>query len=86
MHESPTGGSLYPAITPRQKMLASYASPRKTRSLLVGTEKKNILDLGSGFSVGGVRKRVVLAFFSCFIMTSSPPQKAKILAQNLVVF
>ena len=48
--------------------------------------KKNILDSGSEFSVGGVRKRVVLAFFVCFIMTSSFPQRAKILAQNLVVF
>jgi len=27
--------------------------------------------------VGEVRKRVVLAFFGCFIMTSSPPQRAK---------
>ena len=35
--------------------------------------------------MGGVRKRVVLAFFGCLIMTSSPPQRAKILAQSLVV-
>ena len=55
-------------------------------SLLVCTEKKNILDLGSGFSVGGVRKRVFLAIFGCFIMTSSPPQRAKILAWSFVVF
>jgi len=42
--------------------------------------------MGTGFSVGGVRKRVGLAFFGCFIMTSAPPQWAKILAQSLVVF
>jgi len=39
-----------------------------------------------GFSVGGIRKRVGLAFFGCFIMTSLPQQRAKILAQSLVVF
>jgi len=55
-------------------------------SLLVCTEKKNILDLGSGFSVGGVRKKGGFGFFGCFIMTSSTPQRAKILAQSLVVF
>jgi len=36
--------------------------------------------------VGGVRKKVVLAFIGCFIMMSSPPQRAKMLAQSLVVF
>ena len=39
--------------------------------------KKNILDLGSGFSVGGVRKRVVLAFFWLFhydVITSTKGQ------------
>ena len=45
-----------------------YESSKDSWSLLVCTEKKTILDLGSGFSVGGVRKRVVF-FFVCFIMT-----------------
>jgi len=61
-----------------------YEPSKDSWSLLVCTEKKNILYLGSGFSVGGVRKRVVLTFFYCFIMTSSPPQRAKFLAQSLV--
>jgi len=42
-------------------MLASYTSPGLLKSL-VCSEKKNILDLGTGFSVGGVRKKVGLAF------------------------
>jgi len=54
MHESPTGGFLQQAITPRQKMLASYTSPQKTHEVFLFAPKKNILDLGSGFSVGGV--------------------------------
>jgi len=28
----------------------------------------------------------MFGFFGCFIMTSAPPHRAKILAQNLVVF
>ena len=36
-----------------------YEPSKDSWSLLVCTEKKNILDLGSGFSVGGVWKRVV---------------------------
>ena len=63
-----------------------YEPSKDSWSLLVYAEKKNILDLGSGFSAGGVGKRVVWAFFGCFIMTSSLPQRAKILAQNLVEF
>jgi len=31
--------------------------------------------LVAGFSLGGVRKRVGLAFSGCFIMTSAPPQQ-----------
>jgi len=36
-----------------------YEPSNDSWSLLVCTEKNNILDLGSGFSVGGVWKRVV---------------------------
>jgi len=43
-----------------------YEPSKDSWSLLVCTEKKNILDLGLGFSVGGVRKRVVLTFFWLF--------------------
>jgi len=73
------------AIVARDNSPLEYASelyqPSKDSwSLLVCTEKKNILDLGTGFSVGGVRKRVGLAFFGCFMMTSAPPKRAKILA------
>ena len=63
-----------------------YVPSKDSWSLLACTEKKKILDLGSVFSVGGVRKRVVLAFFDCFFMTSSPPQRAKFLVRNLGVF
>ena len=35
-----------------------YEASKDLQSLLDCTEKKNILDLGSGFSVGGVWKRV----------------------------
>ena len=35
-----------------------YEPSKDSWSLLVCTEKKTILDLGSGFSVGGVWKRV----------------------------
>ena len=36
--------------------------------------------------MGVVRKRVGLAFFGCSIMTSSPQQRARIVAQSLVAF
>ena len=40
--------------------------------------------MGSGFSVGVVRKRVSFAVFGCSFMMSSPGQWAKIVAQSLV--
>jgi len=54
-----------------------YEPSKDSWSLLVCTEKKNILDLGPGFSVGGVRKRVVLAYFWLFhydVITSTKGQ------------
>ena len=54
-----------------------YEPLKDSWSLLIGTENKNILDLGSGFSVGGLRKRGVLAFFCLFhydVITSTKGQ------------
>jgi len=39
-----------------------------------------------GFGVGVVRKRVGFAIFGCYIMTSSPGQRTRIVSQSLVVF
>ena len=71
--------------SPTEDASELYEPSKDSWSLLVYTYKK-MLDLDSGFSMGGVRKRVVLAFFGCFILTSWPPQRAKILARSLVVF
>jgi len=44
-------------------MLASYTSPQKTLEVFwFALKKKNILDLGTWFSVGGVRKGYVWLF------------------------
>ena len=83
--ESLTGVISIFHTSPLEHASELFEPSKDSWSLVVCTDKKT-WDLGSGFSVGVVRKGVGFAFFSCFIMTSSPGQRTRIVVQILVVF